>query len=251
MQITKQREFCAQFRFYEELNDFLPREKRKRIFPFQFNGCPGIKDPIEALGVPHTEVELIIVNGDSVGFDYQLQHDDFVSVYPVFESIDVSPIVRLREKPLRRPKFILDVHLGKLARLLRLLGFDVKYENDYDDPEIVQISHAENRIILSRDRRLFFDKTITHGYWLRSTNALTQLDEVIQRFDLHNAIEPFHRCTGCNGHIHPVAKDSILERLEPKTIRFFDKFFRCDQCDRIYWQGSHFQKIRKKLAKYL
>ena len=245
------REHSARFRFYEELNDFLPKEKRKRIFEFQFNGHPGIKDPIEALGVPHTEVELIIVNGNSVGFNYQLQPGDFVSVYPVFESIDVSPIVQLREKPLRRPAFVLDVHLGKLARLLRLLGFDVKYENDYDDPEIVQISLAENRIILTRDRRLFFDKTITHGYWLRSTNSLKQLDEVIARFDLHDAIEPFHRCTACNGLIHPVEKQSIIDRLEPKTMRYFDEFFRCEQCDRVYWQGSHFQKIKKKLQKYL
>lgn len=205
--MPKTREYTAQFRFYEELNDFLPKEKRKRIFSFEFNGNPGIKDPIEALGVPHTEVDLILVNGASVGFHYQLQNDDFVSVYPVFESLDISPIAVLREKPLRRTAFVLDVHLGKLARLLRLLGFDVKYENNYDDPEIVQISVAENRIILTRDRRLLFAKAVTHGYWVRSTNAMQQVDEVLNRFDLRDCIAPFHRCIVCNGEIHPVNKN--------------------------------------------
>ncbi|KAA3620371.1 MAG: twitching motility protein PilT [Calditrichaeota bacterium] len=245
----KKREYKADFRFYEELNDFLPPEKRKQTCVFEFNGHPGIKDPIEAQRVPHTEVDLIVVNGKSVGFEYQLQHGDRVAVYPVFESLDISPIVRLREKPLRRPAFVLDVHLGKLARMLRLLGFDIKYENDFDDPEIVQISLTENRIILTRDRRVFYAKEVTHGYWVRSTDALQQVEEVLNRFDLHASVQPFHRCTACNGRIQPVPKQSILHRLQPKTIRYFNDFFQCVSCDRIYWKGSHFQKLQKKLQR--
>ncbi|KAA3654102.1 MAG: twitching motility protein PilT [Calditrichaeota bacterium] len=249
--MQKKREYSARFRFYEELNDFLPSKKRKQTFDFWFNGHPGIKDPIECLGVPHTEVDLIVVNGESVDFHYQLQNGDFVSVYPVFESLDITPIVALREKPLRRTAFVLDVHLGKLARMLRLLGFDVKYKNDYDDPEIVQISLDENRIILTRDRRLLFAKVITHGYWVRSTIPEQQVKEILHRFDLHECTKPFHRCIVCNGTINPVDKQSILDRLQPKTIRYFHEFHRCKKCDRIYWQGSHFVKIQKKLDQIL
>ena len=143
---------AANFRFYEELNDFLPENKRKIEYSYAFYGTPAVKDAIEAEGVPHTEVDLILVNGKSVGFDYLLQHSDRVSVYPVFETLDISPVIRLREKPLRESKFILDVHLGKLTKLLRRLGFDSNYRNDYSDPEIVNISLKEKRIILTRDR---------------------------------------------------------------------------------------------------
>jgi hypothetical protein len=184
----------ASFRFYEELNDFLSKDKKKVTFSYQFKGNPGIKDTIEAIGIPHTEVDLIIVNGVSVDFNYRVKNNDQVSVYPVFESIDISPIVRLREKPLRKTCFILDVHLGKLVKTLRLLGFDALYRNDYADEEIMQIALQEHRIILTRDRNLLKRKAITHGYWIRSTSAEKQLDEVIRRFDLYSHIKPFTRC---------------------------------------------------------
>ncbi|MDO9047434.1 MAG: Mut7-C RNAse domain-containing protein [Methylobacter sp.] len=145
-------EHTAEFRFYEELNDFLPPEQRKRTMHYRFSGHPGIKDPIEVFGVPHTEVDLIVVNGQSVGFDYQLQAGDRVAVYPVFETLDISSLVRLREKPLRNPRFILDVNLGKLAKRMRLLGFDSLYRNDYRDADIVNIAVNERRIVLTRDR---------------------------------------------------------------------------------------------------
>ena len=241
----------AQFRFYEELNIFLPKEKRKRAFNYEFKGNPGIKDPIEANGVPHTEVDLIVVNGESVGFDYQLQHGDRVAVYPVFESFDISPIVKLRDKPLRRPAFVLDVHLGALARMMRLLGFDVLYRNDLDDPEIVHISVYQNRIILTRDRRLLFAKVVTHGYWVRNTHPEKQIEEVLDRFDLRNQVHPFQRCTSCNGRVSRVEKSEILDRLEPKTIKYYHEFYRCEACDRIYWKGSHYERIIQKIERFL
>ncbi|MBN1293701.1 MAG: twitching motility protein PilT, partial [Candidatus Latescibacteria bacterium] len=141
----------AQFRFYEELNDFLPTEKRKIDFTYEFDGTPSIKDVVEALGVPHTEIDLILVNGASVDFSYHMCDVDIISVYPVFESLDISPVTHLREKPLREPKFILDVHLGKLAKYMRLLGFDTVYDNLYDDHEIVALAVAQKRTILTRD----------------------------------------------------------------------------------------------------
>jgi len=242
-------EYTAQFRFYEELNDFLPNSKRRETFFYYFNGNPAIKDPIEALGVPHTEVGLIIVNGRSVGFDYQLKNNDHVSVYPVFESIDIAPIVKLRNEPLRKNAFILDVHLGKLAKMLRMLGFDTVYETDYDDSEIIRRSLEEKRIIITRDRRLLHTKVVAHGYCIRSTNSEEQLREVLNRFDLYSQIRPFCRCMVCNGKVRKVKKSAILHKLEPKTIKFYDEFFMCERCCRIYWKGSHHERLRERFGK--
>ncbi len=199
----------AEFRFYEELNDFLPLAKRKRALRYEFRGHPGIKDPIEAFGVPHTEVDLIVVNGESVGFDYPLQSGDRVAVYPVFESFDISPLVKLRDRPLRQTAFVVDVNLGKLARRLRMLGLDVLYHNRYRDDEIAAIAASEHRIVLTRDRRLLFIKRITHGYWVRAVNPDEQVREVLTRFDLHRQVKPFRRCIDCNGLLRPVAKADV------------------------------------------
>ena len=239
-------EHAAEFRFYEELNDFLKPEQRKQTVAYRFNGHPGIKDPIEALGVPHVEVDLIVVNGESVGFGYQLQNGDRVAVYPVFESLDVSPIVKLREKPLRNVAFVVDVNLGRLARLLRLLGFDVLFSNAYGDDEIVAISEAQHRIVLTRDRRLLHAKAVTHGYWVRSVWPRRQVDEVVRRFDLAGQIRPFSRCADCNGLIAPVAKAAVAAQLEPKTKKYYEKFYRCADCGKVYWEGSHVGKLRER-----
>lgn len=244
-------EHTAQFRFYEELNDFLPIEYRKRSIDYRFKGNPAVKDPIEALGVPHTEVDLIIANGVSVGLTYRLQQNDRIAVYPVFESFDISPIVKLRDKPLREPSFVVDVHLGKLSRLLRMLGFNAKYRNDFKDSEIVDISVSESRIILTRDRRLLFAKVITHGYWIRSVQAEAQLQEVLKRFDLFSKIKTFHRCLVCNGIIQPVAKDSIAHLLEPKTRTYYNDFSHCQECGKIYWKGSHVDHMNKTVSRLL
>lgn len=235
----------AQFRFYEELNDFIVPEKRKKRFNYDFNGHPSVKDAIEAIGVPHTEVDLIMVNGSSVGFDYQLQDNDDIAVYPVFESLDILPLVKLRQKPLRRSRFILDVHLGKLAGLLRLLGFDALYQNDYDDHEIVDIATREKRIVLTRDQGLLKHKSLTHGYWLRSQQTLEQLEEVCLRYDLFSQIQPFHRCIKCNGLLVPVEKEKIEHQLPPQVAQTYSRYRRCQSCRQIYWQGSHYDELQK------
>ena len=237
----------AHFRFYEELNDFLPREKKKVSFPYHFNGNPSVKDAIEAIGIPHPEVDLIVVNGESVGFDHLIQDGDRVAVYPPFESIDISPIVKLRDKPLRNVAFILDVHLGKLAKILRMLGFDSLYRNDYDDHEIVAISVRDHRIILTCDRGLLKHKVVTHGYCVRSRSPAHQLHEVIRRFDLGELFKPFHRCSVCNGFVHAVDKHTIIDQLESKTVEFYDQFYQCDQCGKIFWEGSHFDSLNRKI----
>jgi len=244
-------EYTAEFRFYALLNDFLPPAQRKRTMHYRFSGHPGIKDPIEVFGIPHTEVELIIVNGQSVGFDYQLQAGDRVAVYPVFKSLDINPLVRLREKPLRDPRFILDVNLGKLAKRMRLLGFDSLYHNDYNDAEIVNFAVNEQRMVLTRDRRLLYIKQIIHGYWVRAVDVESQTDEVLRRFDLYSSIHLFLRCLVCNGMLAPVAKTDILNRLEPKTRLYYEVFHRCDDCQRIYWEGSHMEDMRQRFASFL
>lgn len=244
--LMTQPEHSATFRFYEELNDFLPESRKKRDFLYAFHNSPAIKDPIEAIGVPHTEVELILVNGVSVGFDYRLKDGDRVSVYPVFEAFDVSALVRLRGRPLRDPRFVCDVHLGKLTRYLRILGFDTRYRNDFSDARIVAIATSEDRIVLTRDRRLLHHRVITHGYWIRSHNPDEQVHEVLQRFDLAGNTGLLSRCPACNGLLEPVSKADILDQLEPLTRQYYDTFYRCAHCGQIYWRGSHFEQLRKR-----
>lgn len=233
----------AIFRFYEELNDFLPREKRKVSFEHYFEGSPAIKDVIEALGAPHTEIDLVLANGNSVDLRYRLQDGDRVAVYPVFEALDISPVSKVRNSPLREIKFILDVHLGKLARHLRLLGFDALYENNFSDEEIVDIAGKEKRIILTRDRGLLKNKKVTHGYWLRSQLPKLQLREIVSRFDLRNLFRPFTRCLECNSNIVSVEKEKVRQHLPPNTSKYYRDFYQCPGCGKIYWEGSHYQKM--------
>lgn len=239
------------FRFYEELNDRLPAERRKRSFAYEFPDNPSVKDAIESMGVPHTEVDLILANGVSVAFDYRLQDGDRVSVYPVFENFDISKVTRLRPEPLRIPRFILDVHLGKLARLLRMLGFDALYRNDYADREIIDIARDEKRIILTRDRGILKNRVVTHGYGVRQTAPLEQAREVVRRFDLFSQIRPFSRCMQCNECVVKIDKHAILNRLPPQTARSCDAFCHCPNCGRIYWKGSHYKRMQAKIPKII
>ncbi len=238
----------AKFRFYQELNDFLPLKHKKRTFLYKFKDNPSVKDTIEAIGIPHTEVELILVNGKSVDFDYHLQNADFVSVYPVFESLDISPLIKLHPQPLRNTQFILDTQLGKLAKKLRMLGFDTLYKNNYyKDKQIIKISIEEHRIILTRDKSLLKNKTVTHGYWIRNTDPDKQLQEIIRRFDLKDQIKPFTRCIECNGIMKLVDKKEIIDQLLPKTKKYYNEFYRCSKCNKIFWKGSHFQRMKKNI----
>jgi hypothetical protein len=232
-------------RFYAELNDFLLPGRRMRPFAYGFEGNPSVKDLIEALGVPHTEVDLILIDGESVDFSYQVQDGSRISVYPVFESIDISPLVRVRPHPLRETRFVLDTHLGRLADYLRMLGFDTLYRNDYGDTELAQISSTEGRILLTRDRGLLKRSQVTHGYCIRDTNPRRQVVEVVRRFDLSRSILPFVRCLRCNGLLQPVRKEVIRDRLAPKTRQYYDEFHLCPACDRIYWKGSHYDQMRR------
>jgi uncharacterized protein with PIN domain len=235
----------AEFRFYEELNDFLSAGKKKETFPYRFSGTPSVKDAIEAIGVPHTEVELIIVNGESVGFGHRLGDGDRVSVYPVFESLDVAPLIRLRERPLRVTRFVADVHLGTLARRLRILGFDTIYQNDYTDEDVVELSLREHRIILTRDRGLLKNARVTHGHWVRSTEPNEQAREVVARFDLASRAAPFSRCAACNGLVEAVDIQDVVDDVPERAAVHGESFRRCSGCRKVYWKGSHYDKLKK------
>lgn len=246
--MTNRHPHQAEFRFYAELNDFLPRRPGTGLVTYRFSGRPSVKDAVEAQGVPHTEVDLLLVNGVSVCFGHLLRDGDRVAVYPVFEGFDISSLGRLRPQPLRRTCFILDVHLGKLARILRLLGFDAHYENDADDDRIRSLATSEQRIILTRDRGLLKRGPVTHGYCVRSPDPREQAAEVIRRFDLVSSVKPFSRCPVCNGEVAPVEKDAVAHLLLERTRRFFDRFTRCVACGKIYWEGSHHRALAAMVA---
>ena len=235
----------AKFRFYEELNDFLPENKRKKDFIYEFSGKPSIKDAIEALGVPHTEVDLILINHNSVTFSAHLQEGDQVSVYPVFESLNIKNITRLREKPLRRICFILDINLGKLARYLRMFGLDALYNNSFSDNDIIKLAIQEKRIILTRDTGLLKNKKVTHGYWIRSQNPREQIREVIKYFHLESNIIPFSRCIVCNGVIKLIRREYISSKIPFNTGKYYNKFYQCVKCKKVYWHGSHYNRMKK------
>jgi len=241
----------ATFRFYAELNDFLPPSRRQVPFVHRFNGRVSIKDMIESLGVPHTEVDLILANGESVDYRYLVQDGDRISVYPVFESFDITPLLRVRPRPLRRPRFVLDVHLGRLAGYLRLLGFDALYSSDCDDATLAALSRDERRTLLTRDRGLLKRRQVTHGYCVRTTNPREQVREVLRRFDLYRLVAPFSRCIRCNGVLEPVAKQSVENRLPPQVRAHHDDFRICAACGQVYWRGSHYERLQALVACWL
>jgi uncharacterized protein with PIN domain len=235
----------AQFRFYAELNDLLPPHRRFVEFEHPCDGQSTVKDMIERLGVPHTEVDLILVNGESVDFSRRLERGDRVSVYPVFESIDISPVARVRPEPLRQTRFVLDTHLGRLAAYLRALGFDTRYQSQCTDEELARLSRDEHRILLTRDAGLLKRSAVTHGHLMRTTIPRLQLAEVTGRFDLRRSIAPFTRCLRCNTALEAVAKESIAARLPERTRNLHTEFLTCPACNRIYWKGSHYVRMRR------
>ncbi|MCD4700824.1 MAG: Mut7-C ubiquitin/RNAse domain-containing protein [Candidatus Aegiribacteria sp.] len=236
-------------RAYAELNDFLPKLLRYRSFSYPLNGGNSLKHLIESAGIPHTEIELILINGSSVGLEATVNAEDRISVYPVFESIDVTPLIALRPEPLRKTRFILDVHLGKLALILRLLGFDAKFPGDIPDEELAQISADENRILLTRDTMLLKRNIVTHGCWLHSQDPEEQAGEILQRLDLRNSVKPFTRCLDCGAFLEPVSKERIMHRLEALTKKYYNEFSICTDCGKIYWKGSHYEPLLQLLER--
>ena len=218
----------ATFSFVDELNDFLPHYRKNSAFAIDFEGHQSLKHLIESLGIPHTEFGQVLVNGSPASPADRLQDGDRVKVYPD----DTLPP--------GEPRFILDNHLGQLATYLRMLGFDTLYRNDYQDEELSEVSIAEGRVLVTRDRRLLMRKAIRHGYCIHQTDPRQQTVEMLRRFKLSRQVKPFQRCLRCNSPLQVVSKQEIIERLEPLTKIFYDEFRLCPQCNQIYWKGSHY-----------
>ncbi|HKJ05171.1 MAG TPA: Mut7-C RNAse domain-containing protein [Geopsychrobacteraceae bacterium] len=235
----------ADFHFFGRLATLLTGTNGDAEITYRFNGSPTVKDSVEALGIPHTEIDLILVAGRSVDFNYRIQAADQVEVFPFGATPELLEVVHLSPPLPDEPIFILDVHLGKLARRLRLLGFDCRYRNDYTDSQIIGLALAEGLVILTRDRGILKCARIEQGYLVGSDQVVEQILEVLERFQLRKKIRPLYRCPRCNGLLQSVAKEAVIERLQPKTARYYQTFQLCRSCGQLYWKGSHYQKIKR------
>ncbi len=234
-------------RFYGDLNDLLfggftgPTVKRQLTAP------TSVKDLIEGCGVPHTEVDLILAHDQPVDFSYLVQEDQQISVYPFFNHIDIPASERLQKPTLPENRFLADANLGKLARYLRMAGFDTAYIREQSDREIINQMLGEQRALLSRDRKLLMHNLIEYGYLPRSDDPAEQLLEVFRRYNLFDDADPFCRCPNCNGLLQSVAKEEVIDQLEPLTKKHFDDFSQCPDCGQIYWAGSHQRRLDDRL----
>jgi uncharacterized protein with PIN domain len=234
----------ASIRFYGSLNDFLPSSRRQSTLVCTFESSPSVKDVVEALGVPHPEIDLLVVDAQSVDFSYRLRDGDRVAVYPLIRGFGLGTTGRLRPSPQTEPRLVADVHLGRLTAYLRLAGFDTKYRNDYSDDEIVAISASEDRVLLTRDVGVLKHAVVMRGYFLRETLPARQLVEVLRELDLVTAAAPFTRCLRCNSRLYAVIKDRVQHLLPPRTREYYHDFSRCPTCGGIYWQGSHYTRMK-------
>ncbi|MFA8437269.1 MAG: Mut7-C RNAse domain-containing protein [Marinifilaceae bacterium] len=239
------------FRFYAELNDFLPRKRKQKAFVQAFKTPITVCETLESLGIPLSEVDMVLVNETSVDLDHKLNEGDYISVYPVFESLDVSATTKVRKTALRSTLFVLDAHLGKLAKYLRMLGFDTLYRPDIEDDEIIEVAQKEKRIILTRDKLLLKSKKVSHGYFVRSTEKNEQLREVVKKFDLYSQFKSFTRCMTCNTPLEKADQEAIRNKVDQDTYKFFNEFYYCKLCDKVFWKGSHFKRMEEYIRKLI
>lgn len=233
----------ATFKFHGALNYFLPRRQKHKPIVYEFDWRASIKDMIEAIAPPHPEVALVVVNGRSVDWDYIVKHGDKVEAYADTDAITLDKKISLIPSYEGKPKFILDTHLGRLASYLRMMGFDTLYRNDYEDDVLAEVSATENRILLTRDIGVLKRGIVVHGYFVRETKPRKRLHEINQRYNLAPYVEPFQRCMKCNGTLSRVDKASVLDQIPSDTAEAYDVFHRCDECQQIYWKGSHFKRM--------
>jgi Uncharacterized conserved protein len=237
--------FKVRLCFHGDLNVFLGSKAGDAVIERRLAEKTSIKDTIESCGVPHPEVDLILVDEQTVGFDHTLANDAKVEVFPVQNRGTVHTDKRLQTIGISR--FVADGHLGGLTRNLRLLGFDVAYRQNADDRQLLEVMARENRALLTRDRRLLMHSIVQHGYYPRSQNPDEQTIEVVRRFDISELIAPFTRCLRCNAPLEEATKADVIDKLEPLTKIYYNQFHRCPDCKQIYWSGSHFPKLQKRI----
>ncbi|MGK7395215.1 MAG: Mut7-C RNAse domain-containing protein [Candidatus Cyclobacteriaceae bacterium M3_2C_046] len=229
-------------RFYGPLNDFLPVSKRQQTLSYSFFSHPTVKDVIQSYGIPHTETVLVLCNHQQISLNHPVHDHDYISVYPPFKNLSEDYLQVKHPEPIR---FILDVHLGKLTKYLRMLGIDCFYENDLEDLTIINTAREQYRVILTRDLGILKHHLSFYGYWLRSQEPQKQLFEVIEHYQLTRYFNPLSRCLNCNSLLEPVNKKDILDQIPQKTIQYYNQFYRCGGCSKIFWKGSHFQEMEK------
>jgi uncharacterized protein with PIN domain len=241
----------VQLRFFGEINEFLAPDRREREFEYRSARAASVKNAIEAVGVPHTEIEAVIVNGEPVDFSYLVREGDRICVYPCsLEAGTPAPVV-LRPVPSGRRRFVADSHLGGLARLLRMLGYDTLYSNAYHDSEVRRIARDEDRAVLTRDRDLLICRDVVHGCFVHALRPEEQLREVVSRLRLEVDARPFTRCLDCNEPLSSVDKAAVAERIPPNAAKYYDRFASCPACGRIYWEGSHWKRMNGMLESLL
>lgn len=234
----------AIFTFHGALNFFLPRRQKNKTINYEFDWRGSIKDMVEAIAPPHPEIELLIVNGTSVGWDYIVEDGDDIQIYPNFDVIDLADKVRLFPPYTGKPKFILDTHLGRLASYLRMMGFDTLYRNDYEDDVLAEVSNQENRILLTRDVGVLKRGIVVYGYFVRNTDPRKRLHEISQRYQLADHFQPFGRCMACNGQLALVEKSAVRNLISEETFAYYNDFQQCLSCEKIYWKGSHYRRMQ-------
>jgi uncharacterized protein len=241
----------VELRAYAELNDFLPRSFREPPFVRRIPEPTSVKDLLEGAGIPHTEIGAILVDGIPVTFEVSINAPCRVVAFPAFRNLAPSELPALRPELPHVPRFVVDTHLGRLARYMRLLGFDTLYVNAAGDAWLVELARREGRVVLTRDRGLLMRKAVIWGCFVRHDDPQNQLSEVARRFDLFDHIEPFQRCLVCNGLIAPVDKADVEHELQPATRRHFDRFWQCGDCGRVYWQGTHYDRLTHLITQAL
>ncbi|MCX8057647.1 MAG: Mut7-C ubiquitin/RNAse domain-containing protein [Ignavibacteria bacterium] len=235
-------------KFHDELKKFL-KKKSNGFIKHIFIDQTTVKDLIEAFGIPHTEVEVILVNKESVDFNYKIKDGDKIEVFPQYKSELHKKAKRLKYKFKGKPKFVADVHLGKLVREMRKLGLDVYYNSNFDDERIVDISNSENRIIITRDLGLLKRKNVKFGIYLKSNHTKEQLKEIFSKYDLAKLINPLTLCLECGTRLKRISKEKAILKLKNHQFEKSMKFYFCTKCEKIYWQGSHYQRMLKSIEK--
>ena len=233
----------VEIRCYGELNDFLPPLRRQRAFPHSFSVPGSVKDALESAGIPHPEIDLLLVNGEPAGFARLLAAGDRVAAYPRFRCLDVSGISPVHVPPPAEPRFLLDGHLGRLARHLRLLGFDATHQAQADDTTLAAAAAAGDRILLTRDLDLLKRAVVRRGYRVRSTDPWEQTVEVVRQFDLIARLDPFTRCLPCGDLLVPIPAAEAAGRVPPGVAVRHHDYRQCRACGRLYWAGSHQRRL--------
>jgi uncharacterized protein with PIN domain len=230
----------ARFRIHPDLAAFLPRERRRDVFDYVCARAATLKNALEALGIPHTEIARLTVNGAPATLDRIVREGDEIGAEGWTSTGRVQPAAHAR--------FVADAHLGALARFLRMLGFDTVHDNGLSDETIRELALEDGRVVLTRDRELLKCREIALGAYVRALAPALQLREIAGRFGLAPHARPFTRCLRCNASLLPVHKADVIERVPEQVARQQNVFRRCPACERIYWPGSHLARMRAALS---